>query len=182
MRERDELQLRTIGAGPVAFVFYQPSDDSGQVGTIGVADVFESSMTLSKVSEVALLLCCLAALLTPACSRSCQAPAERPNQRSPLASPSGRFVAHVPVLEVENRDFRSYRTPRITDADGLVLLEDYEGFPAWFSVYWMWDSADRLWLYNSDDGAIWVYEVAGGSGAFFRHRAEGDPPEGLIPL
>ncbi len=104
----------------------------------------------------------------------------QPNQVSPLRSPSGAYVAEVPVVAVTGRDFGSYWTPRLSDAEGRRIYEDTDGFPARFNVYWKWDSDDRLWLYNSDDGAVWLYELTGGSGHFFKRRAE-EPPPGLVP-
>jgi hypothetical protein len=28
------------------------------------------------------------------------------------------------------------------------------------NVYWGWDAQDRVWVYNSDDGKVWRWELA----------------------
>lgn len=79
-------------------------------------------------------------------------------QISPVDSPSGRYVLTVPIVE-ENRDgFESFWKVTISDKNGHRLYVDEEGFPARFNVYWNWDDEDRIWLNNSDDGAVYFWE------------------------
>jgi hypothetical protein len=93
---------------------------------------------------------------------------QKPNQREPLASPSGRFVLTVPI-ERSKRDRGPlgfgfpYWHVTIADPNGQVLYrEPEECFHGIHSVYWVWDDKDRVWLYNSDDGAVYVYEQMNG--------------------
>ncbi len=109
------------------------------------------------------------ALLALACDQPDRAPAQAPpsavpsrraaggSQQQDQASPDGAFVVKVPIVGAEGRDFASYWTPRIEAAGGEVVFEDSLGFPARFNVYWGWDDQQRLWLYNTDDGLVWIY-------------------------
>lgn len=79
---------------------------------------------------------------------------QRPNQRSPFASPSGQYVVKV------SDAWEGWRF-ELCDAKGNVLLDDHTGFNSNLSVYWYWDKDDRLWVHNSDDGWTWVYDREG---------------------
>lgn len=47
----------------------------------------------------------------------------------------------------------------IKAADGTVVYKDEESdFIGTLNVYWCWDSNDRVWLYNSDDGRVWYWD------------------------
>jgi hypothetical protein len=82
---------------------------------------------------------------------------DRAGQQQDLAAPGAALQARVPIVAVQGRDFASYWCPEILDADGVVLYQDEQGFPARFNVYWGWDDSQRLWLYNTDDGLVWIY-------------------------
>jgi hypothetical protein len=135
----------------------------------------------------------LVSALLPACREAPEAPPAEPaplrqrvdpaGQQQGITSPSG-FVARVPIVSMEGRDFATYWCPELRDADGGLLLRDREGFPARFNVYWAWDAQDRLWLYNSDDGAVVIY--AAGPEAWARSQwvrgSEPQPPEAIQRL
>jgi len=114
------------------------------------------------------------------CSYSLAGPfsAQQPNQRDPFPSPSGKYVLSMPSDDC-------YWHPTISDADGDVLYRDEEGFPGWFSVYWYWDEQDRAWLYNSDDGKVWVWVREGGQWVKHEHGVPGGkyytPPKEVYP-
>ncbi len=97
-----------------------------------------------------------------------------------LASTDGSLLVRVPIEAQQGRDFATYWVPEIRDAAGLVLLRDELGFPARFNVYWAWDGQQRLWLYNTDDGTVWVYAAAASGWArqpWERGSGQEPPPE-----
>lgn len=65
----------------------------------------------------------------------------------------------------------------ITDPSGNVLYKDDESrMLGNLNVYWGWDSQDRVWVYNSDDGRIWRWELAQtGWRKIESHRSDGIP-------
>ncbi|NMO15280.1 hypothetical protein HPC49_04990 [Pyxidicoccus fallax] len=83
-------------------------------------------------------------------------------QRSPLFSPDGRYVAKVEILEGPCPEkfgqcwVVSFHTP-----EGEELFRDREGFPLPWNVYWAWDARGRFWLYNTDDGAEYIWTRQG---------------------
>ena len=78
-------------------------------------------------------------------------------QQQGLASPDGGLSVRVPIVAMQGRDFATYWCPEITALDGTVRFQDSVCFPARFNVYWGWDAQQRLWVYNSDDGRVWIY-------------------------
>lgn len=88
---------------------------------------------------------------------------QKPNQREPLSSPSGWYVLTVPIERSGcHRGPLGYGMPfwhvTISDPNGVVLYRDpNEDFHGIHNIYWVWDDQDRVWLYNSDDGAEYFY-------------------------
>jgi hypothetical protein len=74
------------------------------------------------------------------------------NQRSPSTSPSGKYVLTVPIERDPTVGNLRYWRVTISDTTGKQLHKDNSKFIGALNVYWCWDSADRVWLYNSDDG------------------------------
>ncbi len=85
---------------------------------------------------------------------------EHAGQVQGLVAPGADLVARVPIQAVEGRDFATWWQPEILGADGAVIYRDAQGFPARFNVYWAWDAQQQLWLYNTDDGTVWIYASA----------------------
>lgn len=115
-------------------------------------------------------------------------------QVSPAPSPDGRHVARVDILEHPCvKGFDACWVVSVQRRDGGEVFRDAEGFPARFHVYWKWDAAGRLWLYNSDDGDLVVYRQhdgrwgrvraaeTGGCGSEEPVPAQRCAPEGLPP-
>lgn len=105
-------------------------------------------------SAIPLLMICI----VPGCARE----GAGSSQRQGLASPSGRYVVSMPIQE-NTTDPGYLGTPvwkvTISNAEGLTLYRDENStFVGTLNVYWGWDDADILWLYNSDDGRIWRWE------------------------
>lgn len=104
-------------------------------------------------TEIVLWLCVSGVLLT-----SCS---QRPNQKQTLKSPSGRYVLTVPIEPNPTRGGSDrWWTVTITDSHGNQLYKDADSdFAGWLNAYWVWDQADRVWLYNSDDGRVFFWEA-----------------------
>jgi amino acid transporter len=98
---------------------------------------------------------------------------QKPNQRQPLKSPSGKYVLTVPIeRSKERRGSLGFGSPywhvTISDPNGNILYRDpEEDFPGWFGTYWVWDEEDRVWLYASDTGTVF-YECV--DGIWTRHE------------
>ncbi len=105
---------------------------------------------------------------------SCNSPAPKPNQRTPSTSPDGKYVLTVPI----ERDPTDHNLPfwrvTISDSAGKQLYKDDSKFIGTLNVYWCWDTADRVWLYNSDDGRVYYWQS--GSGQWQRNVWESGPP------
>ena len=111
---------------------------------------------------------------------------QKPNQREPLSSPSGWYVLTVPIERSGRRKGPlGYGIPfwhvTISDPNGTVLYRDpNEDFHGIHNIYWVWDDQDRVWLYNSDDGAVYFYERI--ESTWTRSRwGDGKPGQGLQP-
>jgi hypothetical protein len=115
-----------------------------------------------------------------------------PNQQQPLTSPGGSFVLTLPIEE--NRVNPQYEGTRvwkvtITDPHGNVVYKDDESeFVGYLNVYWMWDSDDRVWVYSSDTGDVFFWELVDDEwtktwwGAAQREIDRPlEPPPGLYP-
>jgi hypothetical protein len=91
-----------------------------------------------------------AALVIIQCFALPKAP-ELPNQQPRLASGDKQYTMHM--------DMKDNRwTVSIYDRHGKKLYTDSDSdFRSQCNVYWMWDSENRLWLYNSDDSFVWYW-------------------------
>jgi len=114
---------------------------------------------------------------------SCYGDRPRPNQEEPLTSPSGKYVLTVPIETAQ--DSHRYWRVTISDRNGRVLYKDDSRFVGNLNVYWNWDNQDRVWLRNSDDGAVYYWEADITNG-WQRHRWDWNennslsPPAGLL--
>ena len=100
--------------------------------------------------------------LVMACVQSTPVPL---NQQQPLTSPSGSFVLSLPIEENwVNPQYDGTRVWKVTisDTEGDVLYKDHESeLVGYLKVYWIWDSDDRVWLYSSDTGDVFFWELVG---------------------
>lgn len=109
-------------------------------------------------------------------------PPQPANKKNPAVSPSGLYKATI-----------SSPTPnwivRIDDDAGRTFKEETD-FVSHLNIYWIWDSNDRLWIYNSDDGQ--VHSWARNSDGAWNHVKWGSarrggtgwtnsPPDALYP-
>jgi len=92
----------------------------------------------------------------------CAQIASKSNQKSPSVSPSGKYVLTVPVERDPQRRNLPYWRVTISDATEKVLFKDDSEFAGQLNVYWLWDSEDRVWLFNSDTGRVYFWESSGG--------------------
>ena len=80
------------------------------------------------------------------------------NHQSPSTSPNGKFVVEMPIGPEGQK--LAYWRPTIRDQQGRILYEEQEDiFAGWLQIYWIWDADDRLWVYNSDNGEKYWWEV-----------------------
>lgn len=76
----------------------------------------------------------------------------------PAASPSGLYVLHVIEIKIESGLYQSFQ---IYGADGKILYEPGEDFPARSTNFFLWDETDRVWVYSGDLGTFfWEYDDA----------------------
>ena len=108
------------------------------------------------------LLPCLIIALVAGCGKSIQV--QKPNQQSPLTSPSGKYVLTMPIEGSQAEQDDAYRQLTIFDGDGNVVYRDRR-LPCFTMrrTYWAWDQEDRVWLYNNDDTTVWFWEQADGA-------------------
>lgn len=104
------------------------------------------------------LMIILATLVVAGCSPS----PPKPNQRTPSTSPSGKFVLTVPIERDPTDGNLPFWRVTISDTAGKQLHKDDSKFIGTLNVYWCWDSADRVWLYNSDNGAVYFWQFEDG--------------------
>jgi hypothetical protein len=122
------------------------------------------------------------------CSRQPKRPLA--NQRQPLPSPSGKYVLTIPIETGSHFSSPGVWKVTIRDSEGSVLYKD-EGsdFVGSLNVYWVWDDADRVWLYNSDNSHVYFWELQDGVwskqdwGASRERQIDGviAPPESVYP-
>jgi hypothetical protein len=119
-------------------------------------------------------LFCLLSLLV---FTNCLGP-QRRNQDQPLTSPSGKYILTVPIETAQ--DSHRYWRLTISDSTGRVMYKDDSPFVGNLNVYWSWDKQDRVWLKNSDDGAIYYWEIDSHD-VWHRHRWEKNQNDSLSP-
>jgi hypothetical protein len=113
------------------------------------------------------------------------AAAPRSNQTQGATAPSGKYVLRMPIeLQTSNPVYKG--TPvwkvTITDPDGRVVYKDDASERVGsLRVYWGWDDQDRVWVYSSDDGSIWRWEVTGGEWRKIESRRGDGIPEYVLP-
>ena len=87
-------------------------------------------------------------------------------QRNKIKTGNGTQWLTVPIERNElNPEYHNTRVWKVTisDPDDYLLYKDDEsGFVGYLNVYWVWDSEDRVWLYNSDTGQVFFWELADG--------------------
>lgn len=70
----------------------------------------------------------------------------------------------------------------INSEDGSLLYQDKDS-TMWsgLNAYFGWDEQDRIWLYNSDDGSIWRWELVKGSWNKLQSSREDGMPDWILP-
>lgn len=124
---------------------------------------------LAAVSRGAIMapLVFLIVIFTPSLRKTDDSSKGLPNRQQNIASPSGQYILSVPVVRIRRKRFsfgNPYWQVTISDPNRNVVYRDKEKtFPGWFGTYWIWDQQDRVWVYGSDDGAIYYYENIDGN-------------------
>lgn len=121
----------------------------------------------------------LAALAIAGCSLE----PPKPNKRTPSTSPSGKFVLTMPREHTGTDPNLTFWRVTISDANGTLVHKDDSEFNGFLSVYWCWDDADRVWLYNSDDGKTHIWQMTDGQWqrTLFARGNPLTPPSDLYP-
>lgn len=115
----------------------------------------------------------------------CRPPASRRNQKPRTRSPNGKYVLTLPIeAQTTNPRYKGTRVWKVTiaDASGTVLYKDEQSTMVGnLNVYWGWDGQNRVWLYNSDDGAIWRWEFTAEGWEKIRSQRSDGIPEWILP-
>ena len=122
-------------------------------------------------------------ILTALVIAGCSPATQKPNQRTPSTSPSGKFVLTVPIEgDPINRNLPFWQVT-ISDTAGKQLYKDDSAFIGTLNVYWLWDDSDCVWLYNSDDGGVYLWQFLGDKWQRSLFAAAGPlkPPNELFP-
>jgi uncharacterized protein YcfL len=136
------------------------------------------------------LILLLIALLVSGCRSSNDTPL---NLQQSSVSPSGRYT--LTVLIEENQGNPTYNETKVwkvtisNAADQVIYKDDGSEFVGNLMVYWLWDAEDRVWLYNSDTGEVYFWElmdsewikIRWGAGKEKEIDREIMPPAGLYP-
>jgi len=112
------------------------------------------------------------------------------NQRQQSVSPGGQYVVEVPIEKLE--DGHRYWIPVIkgVDSEEIIYKDSQKEFIANVHIYWMWDVEDRLWMYSTDTGRVYVVIPKDDSWEKIfwgyakdrrRYKEPINPPDGLFP-
>lgn len=134
------------------------------------------------IGRICFVLCIL--LLLSGCSHT----VEPLNQKQDVASPSQAYIASVKAdLRAEGN---VYWSVEIENTAGNIVYKDTDKeLMHTVPVYWVWDAADKLWLYSAETGAIYVFvELDGswqkhfwGTGKTRIYKEAIQPPDELFP-
>ncbi len=110
---------------------------------------------------------------------ACQPKPVPPNKRQPLPSPDGRYVLTVPQVRGPTGPLW---IPTISTPEKQVVFADpSSSFQGTFKLYWAWDDADRVWLYDSSDGSV-LWLESGPTGWTKQRWGQGRQKECDCPL
>ena len=110
------------------------------------------------------------------------------NQTQHLPSRDGRYTVDVPIEKSAKKKGVFWKVT-IRDHSGKQLYKDDDSdFIGYLNVYWLWDNRDRLWLYCSDEGTVFMWEME--KGRWIKRKwgtrneprtgREDSPPDGLF--
>ena len=103
------------------------------------------------------------------------------NQQFPAISPSKKYQASFTSPD-------DYWHLKITGTD-IQSFEKTTTYIGHFSIYWLWDNDDRLWVYNSDVQFLYFWHFVDGNWVEAEYGLEGEknpsfdfsPPEDVYP-
>jgi hypothetical protein len=110
------------------------------------------------------------------------------NQTQHLLSPNGRYTVDVPIDKSSGRKGVFWKVT-ISDHSGKQLYKDDDSdFVGQLNVYWLWDDRNRLWLYCTDEGTVFIWEREKGwwvkrkwgTRDDVRSSRKDSPPDGLF--
>lgn len=95
----------------------------------------------------------------------CNPPKPPADQTEPLVSPSGKYVLTLPIEKnTRNPEYATSKVWKVTihDSAGVLEYKDEDStMVGYLNVYWSWDTKDRVWVYNSDNGKVLRWEKQG---------------------
>lgn len=101
-------------------------------------------------------------------------------QSRPLSSPSGRYVLHVLPASHPREPDVAYQRFQIQRKDAPTgetpVLSPAEIFRARDTTYFLWDDADRVWVYSGDIGTFYWEQDTGGMWRKHTHGKDGTAP------
>jgi hypothetical protein len=110
------------------------------------------------------------------------------NQTQHLPSPNGRYTVDVPIERSAGQKDLFWKVA-ISDRSGKQLYKDTDSdFVGQLNVYWLWDNSNRLWLYCTDEGTVFIWELEKGRWVKRKWGTRDDvrsdrkeyPPDGLF--
>ncbi len=80
----------------------------------------------------------------------------------PAVSSSGKFVLNIVSDTVNGNEVQTFQ---VLDRNGNVLYTTTDKFSTRDTTYFLWDSADRIWVYSGDLGTFF-WENQGNPGTW----------------
>ena len=101
-------------------------------------------------------LCSLVTMLFAGCSR----PSDEQylaTRRNPARSPSGKFLLRVTAGATERARFQTFEIEELGYTGPHRIFSPTERFMSRHTTFFLWDDADRVWVYSGDVGTyFWV--------------------------
>lgn len=113
---------------------------------------------MKRMSLVLVMMVILASFLVSCGERNTKMeyPQEVALVGQPANSPSSLYVLHVVEIKMEDGLYQSFQ---VYGADNELLYEPEEYFSVQSTNFFLWDDADRVWVYSGDLGTFfWEYD------------------------
>jgi len=79
------------------------------------------------------------------------------NQTQHLPSRDGRYTVDVPIEKSAKKKGVFWKVTNRDHSGKQLYKDDDSDFIGYLNVYWLWDNRDRLWLYCSDEGTVFMW-------------------------
>ena len=109
----------------------------------------------------------------------------QPNQRQASISSTGKFKLDVKIeQQTTNPKYKGALVWKvcISDRNGKLVYKDEDSeFVANLKIYWGWDDREQVWVYNSDDGKIWRWNLKTDKWRKIESRKSDGIPDFILP-